>query len=65
MESVGEGNYTVFAVREGDENYNDAVNTTTFKSVIMKAISLSTVPVINSIHYVKLSLMLQMKTSFM
>ena len=31
LESVGEGNYTVFAVREGDENYNDAVNTTTFK----------------------------------
>ncbi|MBR1610709.1 MAG: hypothetical protein IJ672_04355, partial [Methanobrevibacter sp.] len=31
LESVGEGNYTVFAVREGDENYNDAVNTTAFK----------------------------------
>ena len=31
LESVEEGNYTVFAIREGDENYNDAVNTTTFK----------------------------------
>ncbi len=30
LDAVGEGNYTVFAAREGDENYNDAVNTTTF-----------------------------------
>ena len=31
LDKVDEGNYTVFAVREGDENYNDAVNTTAFK----------------------------------
>ena len=31
LDRVDEGNYTVFAVREGDENYNDAVNTTAFK----------------------------------
>ncbi|MBQ9025048.1 MAG: hypothetical protein IJ104_01525, partial [Methanobrevibacter sp.] len=31
LDAVGEGNYSVFVVREGDENYNDAVNTTTFK----------------------------------
>ncbi|WP_407379562.1 Ig-like domain repeat protein [Methanobrevibacter sp.] len=31
LDAVGEGNYTVFAAREGDENHNDAVNTTTFK----------------------------------
>ncbi|MDO5860279.1 Ig-like domain repeat protein, partial [Methanobrevibacter sp.] len=30
LDAVGEGNYTVFAAREGDENHNDAVNTTTF-----------------------------------
>ena len=30
LDTVGEGNYSVFAVREGDENYTDAVNTTTF-----------------------------------
>ena len=30
LDKVDEGNYTVFAVREGDENYNDAVNTTSF-----------------------------------
>ena len=28
--SVGEGNYSVMVFRGGDENYNDAVNTTTF-----------------------------------
>ena len=31
LDEVGEGNYSVFVVREGDENHNDAVNTTTFK----------------------------------
>ena len=31
LDEVGEGNYTVFVVREGDENYNDAINATTFK----------------------------------
>ena len=30
LDTVDEGNYTVFAFREGDENYNDAVNTTAF-----------------------------------
>ncbi|MBQ7927788.1 MAG: Ig-like domain repeat protein [Methanobrevibacter sp.] len=30
LATVEEGNYSVFAVREGDENYNDAFNTTTF-----------------------------------
>ena len=30
LEAVGEGNYTVFVAREGDENYNDAANTTSF-----------------------------------
>ncbi|MEE0934829.1 MAG: Ig-like domain repeat protein, partial [Methanobrevibacter sp.] len=28
--SVAEGNYSVMVIREGDENFNDAVNTTTF-----------------------------------
>ena len=31
LDAVGEGNYSVFVVREGDENYKDAVNATTFK----------------------------------
>ena len=31
MDAVGEGNYSVLVVREGDENYNDAANQTTFK----------------------------------
>ncbi|MBR6024914.1 MAG: Ig-like domain repeat protein [Methanobrevibacter sp.] len=31
LEAVGEGNYSVFVFREGNENYNDAINTTTFK----------------------------------
>ncbi|MCR5026813.1 MAG: hypothetical protein K6A34_05175 [Methanobrevibacter sp.] len=31
LDTVGEGNYSVMVVREGDENYNDAVNTTRFK----------------------------------
>jgi len=31
LDSVGEGNYSVMVFRAGDENYNDAVNTTTFK----------------------------------
>ncbi len=30
LDSVGEGNYSVMVVREGDENYNDAANGTTF-----------------------------------
>ena len=30
LDSVGEGNYSVMVVREGDENYNDAASTTTF-----------------------------------
>uniref|UniRef100_UPI00388F37B3 Ig-like domain repeat protein n=1 Tax=Methanobrevibacter sp. TaxID=66852 RepID=UPI00388F37B3 len=30
LDSVGEGNYSVMVIREGDENFNDAVNTTTF-----------------------------------
>ena len=31
LDAVGEGNYSVTVVREGDENYNDAANTTAFK----------------------------------
>ena len=31
LDSVEEGNYSVMVFRAGDENYNDAVNTTTFK----------------------------------
>ena len=31
LDAVGEGNYSVLVVREGDENYNDAANQTTFK----------------------------------
>ena len=31
LDAVREGNYSVFVVREGDENYNDAINSTTFK----------------------------------
>ncbi|MEE1336394.1 Ig-like domain repeat protein [Methanobrevibacter sp.] len=31
LDSVEEGNYSVMAFREGDENYNDAVNTTKFE----------------------------------
>ena len=31
LDEVAEGNHTVFVVREGDENYNDAANQTTFK----------------------------------
>ena len=30
LDTVGEGNYSVWVVREGDENYNDAANATTF-----------------------------------
>ena len=30
LDAVGEGNYSVMVIREGDENYNDAVNTTSF-----------------------------------
>ena len=30
LDSVGEGNYSVMVVREGDENYNDAANMTAF-----------------------------------
>ena len=30
LDSVGEGNYSVMVVREGDENYNDAANMTSF-----------------------------------
>ena len=30
LDSVDEGNYTVWVLREGDENYNDAVNATAF-----------------------------------
>ena len=30
LDSVGEGNYSVMVIREGDENFNDAANTTTF-----------------------------------
>ncbi len=30
LDSVGEGNYSIMVVREGDENYNDAANGTTF-----------------------------------
>ena len=30
LDTVPEGSYSVLAVREGDENYNDAVNTTSF-----------------------------------
>ncbi|MBQ2832892.1 right-handed parallel beta-helix repeat-containing protein, partial [Methanobrevibacter sp.] len=31
LDAVGEGKYSVLVVREGDENYNDAANQTTFK----------------------------------
>ena len=30
LDTVDEGNYTVWVLREGNENYNDAVNATTF-----------------------------------
>lgn len=30
LDAVGEGNYSVLVIREGDENYNDAVNETRF-----------------------------------
>ncbi|WP_298523334.1 right-handed parallel beta-helix repeat-containing protein, partial [uncultured Methanobrevibacter sp.] len=31
LDAVGEGNYSVTVIREGDENYKDAANTTAFK----------------------------------